>query len=138
MNNVTVGNIIKYIRTKKNLTIRSFSDITGISPAYICDLEKGFRKGTLETVNIISKKLMLTGAENKVLFNAFYRDHLSLPEDLIYYLIDNDLLDSISILKEKDPDGSNIKRLSLNLENNKKYSQLIVGFFNTKKELRQA
>lgn len=112
-------NTLKYIRFKRDLTIRKFSEITGISPAYICDLEQGHRKGNLGIVKNISEKLILSEEDHKILINAFYRDHLSLPEDLIYYLIDNDLLDSIKILKEFDQDGSNIKRLSNDLKNSK-------------------
>lgn len=120
MDNLKLGQVIKYLRAKKHLTIRKLSEITGISPAYICDIEQGFRKGTIDTVNIISDRLALNGFENKLLFNAYYRDHLSLPENLIYYLIDNDLLDSINIIKENDQDGSYIKRLAHDLQNNKK------------------
>ena len=116
---LTFSTTLKLIRAQKNLTIRKFNEITGISPAYICDLEKGYRKGTLEIVNIISKKLMLSKDENKLLMNSFYRDHLSLPQELIYYLIDNDLLDSIKFIKENDQNGNSIKTLASNLHQKK-------------------
>ena len=116
---LTFGDTLKLIRIQKNLTIRNFSEITGISPAYICDLEKGYRKGNLNTVMKISEKLILSGDENKMLMYSFYREHLSLPEELIYYLIDNDLLDSIKIIKENDKNGERIKTLALNLKQKK-------------------
>lgn len=112
---ISFSTTLKLIRAQKNLTVRKFSEITGISPAYICDLEKGYRKGTLETVNTISERLILSENENKLLMNSFYRDHLSLPEDIIYYLIDNDLLDSIRTLKKNDKNGDHIKTLALNI-----------------------
>ena len=112
---ISFSTTLKLIRAQKNLTVRKFSEITGVSPAYICDLEKGYRKGTLEMVNTISERLMLSENENKLLMNSFYRDHLSLPEDIIYYLIDNDLLDSIKTIKENDKCGEIIKTLALNL-----------------------
>lgn len=113
------GSTLKLIRLEKELTMRKFSDITGISPAYLCDLEKGYRKGNLETVKTICEKLTLTKEEHKMLMNAFYRDHLSLPEDIIYYLIDNDLLDSIRNIKENDQHGESVKTLSLNFNQKK-------------------
>lgn len=116
---LTFGDTLKLIRIQKNLTIRNFSEITGISPAYICDLEKGYRKGNLNTVMKISEKLILSEDENKMLMYSFYREHLSLPEELIYYLIDNDLLDSIKIIKENDKNGERIKTLALNLKQKK-------------------
>ena len=113
------GSTLKLIRLEKELTMRKFSDITGISPAYLCDLEKGYRKGNLELVRTICEKLTLTKQEHKMLMNAYYRDHLSLPEDIIYYLIDNDLLDSIRNIKENDQHGESVKTLSLNLNQKK-------------------
>lgn len=109
------GTALKLIRIEKNLTMRKFSDITGISPAYLCDLEKGNRKGTLEVAKTICEKLILAEEETKMLMNAFYREHLTLPEDIIYYLLDNDLLGSIKTIKENDKCGKSIKTLSLNI-----------------------
>lgn len=116
---LSFGNTLKYIRAKRNLPIRKFSEITGISPAYICDLEKGHRKGTFEILTNISEKLILSEHEQKILINAFYRDRMSLPKNLINYLIDNDLLETLNILTEYDKDGANIKSLALKLKNNK-------------------
>lgn len=112
---LSFGTTLKLIRIEKNLTMRKFSDFTGISPAYLCDLEKGFRKGNLEIAQTICEKLILTEEQTKMLMNAFYRDHLTLPEDIIHYLIDNDLLDSIRDIKKSDQCGESVKTLALNL-----------------------
>lgn len=115
-----LGNTLKLIRAQRDLTMRKFSEITGISPTHICDLENGNRRGTLQVIQKISKTLILSEDENKLLMNAFFHDNSMLPKDLLYYLISNDLLDTIKILKEYDQDGSNVKRLAQNLENNKR------------------
>jgi len=49
---------------------------------------------------------------------AFARDRLDIPVELLYYLIDNELIESIKIIKNEDAKGETIKRLALALKNN--------------------
>ena len=112
------GKTLKSIRETRNLSIRQFSKICDFSPAYISDLEKDNRKPTIELINRISNNLILTEEEKNTMKNAFIHDRLEVPSELLYYLIDNDLIESLKILKELDSEGKNIKRLAFSLKNN--------------------
>ena len=66
----------------------------------------------------ILKKLDLTKTEKEEVMKAFARDRLDIPVELLYYLIDNELIESIKIIKNEDAKGETIKRLALALKNN--------------------
>jgi len=109
------GTVLKNIRTTRNMTVRDLSDTCSMSIAYICDLEKGNRKATVQVMNNVSTNLTLTEEEQKDMINAFAYDRLQIPKELLYYLIDNDLLESIKIFKEHDEKGLQVKQLAKNL-----------------------
>lgn len=111
------GKTLKGIREDRDLSIRQFAKICDFSPAYISDLEKDNRKPTLELINRISNNLILTEEEKNTMKNAFIHDRLEVSPELLYYLIDNDLIESLKILKELDSKGENIKRLAFSLKN---------------------
>lgn len=119
MDNLKFGKVLKNLRINRNFTIRMLSSVLSISPAYICDLEQGNRKITLELLNKIRERLNLTEDEEMIVIEAFTYDRLSIPLDLLNYLIDNNLIGSLKTLKDFDKDGSNIKKLALNLKNKK-------------------
>lgn len=114
------GNVLKYIRTNRDLSLREFAKLCEFSPAYIADLEKNNRKPSVEVIKRIKEKIFVTQEEQKMMMGAFAHDRLEIPDDLLYYLIDNDLIESLKILKEADKDGQKIKSLalSLNINNN--------------------
>lgn len=111
------GSVLNYIRTSRELSMRQLAIICGLSAMYISDLENGNRKPTLRVIECISKKLLLTDEEYSMMMDAFAHDRLQVPVDILYYLIDNDLIESLNILKEVDKKGDNIKRLALSLNN---------------------
>ena len=111
------GKTLKGMREDRDLSIRQFAKICDFSPAYISDLEKDNRKPTLELINRISNNLILTEEEKNSMKNAFIHDRLEVSPELLYYLIDNDLIESLKILKELDSKGENIKRLAFSLKN---------------------
>lgn len=115
------GNVLKQIRTNQNLSLREFAKLCMFSPAYISDLEKNHRKPTLEVIKRISENFVITEEEQKIIMNTFIHDRLELPIELLYYLIDNDLIESLRILKEVDKDGQNIKRLAFSLNKNNRH-----------------
>ena len=108
--------VLKNIRTTRNMTVRDFSDTCSISAAYVCDLEKGNRKVTSQVMSNMTSNLNLTEEEHKAMINAFAYDRLQIPKEVLYYLIDNDLLESIKIFKEYDAKGTKVKQLAKSLE----------------------
>ena len=106
------GVILKNIRTTRNMTVRDFSDTCFMSVGYISDLEKGNRKATAQVMNNITTNLNLTEEEHKDMINAFAYDRLQIPSELLMYLVDNDLLPSLKVLKENDKEGKSIKKLA--------------------------
>ena len=117
MNNekLEFGQILKRIRTTRNLTVRQFASKVELSIVYISDLENNNRKVTMTVINKIIKNILLTEIEQKEKMDAFCKDRLNIPTDLLYYLLDNDLLESLKIIKDKDKTGENIKQLALKL-----------------------
>lgn len=117
MNNekLEFGQILKRIRTTRNLTVRKFASKVELSIVYISDLENNNRKVTMTVINKIIKNILLTEIEQKEIMDAFCKDRLNIPTDLLYYLLDNDLLESLKIIKDKDKTGENIKQLALKL-----------------------
>ncbi len=112
------GNIIKYIRIDRNLSLRDFAKLCEFSPAYISDLEKNNRKPSTEVIKRISERLAITRDEQKMMMDAYFHDRLEIPSELLHYIIDNDLIESLKILKELDSDGQDIKNLAFSLKNN--------------------
>jgi len=113
------GVVLKKIRTSRSMTVRDFSDTCLMSPAYVCDLENGNRKATAQVMNSLTNNLTLTEEEHKEMINAFAYDRLQIPSELLMYLIDNDLLPSLKVLKEHDKEGTSIKKLAKTLKSNK-------------------
>ena len=116
------GSFLKSMRYNRALTMRDFANVLGISAAYISDLENGNRKPTINLLNKISSSLALTEEESKVMFEAFSYDRLQVCPDIVHYLLDNDLIETLNTLKQYDSDGSKVKKFTLNLKkgNNRK------------------
>lgn len=108
------GNTLKEIRNARGLSVREFAKIVGFSAVYICDLEKGNRKPTLEMINKFSKVLILSEEEKKKLNDGFAYAHPNkvIPPDIMYYILENNLIEPIRMIKETDEKGIKIKQLS--------------------------
>ena len=113
------GSVIKEIRENRNLSIRGLASLCEFSAAYVSDLETNKRNPTLKVIKHMSENLKLTENEHKMMMDAFAHDRLQIPVHLLYYVIDNDLIESLKVLKEVDEDGQNIKHLALSLNKNK-------------------
>ena len=110
------GVVLRDIRTSRNMTVRDFSDTCSMSVGYICDLEKGNRKATLQDMDNVVNNLILTEEEHQEMINAFAYDRLQIPVELLYYLIDNNLLESIKAFKEYDEKGTKVKQFAKSLK----------------------
>ena len=69
MNN-EFGQFIETKRKEKGITLRGFAEMVGIAPAYMSDLEKGYRyPPELEKLNIIAKKLLLDDQDTQKMYD---------------------------------------------------------------------
>ena len=117
--NLKFPKVLKKIREDRNFTARKVVELTGYAPSYICDLEKGNRKPTMQVIEILVDKLNLSQKEFNLLLIAYTHDRLEIPADLGRYLVENDLIDSLYALKELDKDGVSLKKLVEDLKNKK-------------------
>ena len=110
---LTFGNALRKIRTDRTLTIRNFANLLGYSPVYICDLENGNRKPTLELINTFNNKLFLTEEEYKSLQKGYLFAHPEnvIPFDVMCYILENNLIEALKTLEATDKKGTKIKDL---------------------------
>lgn len=113
------GQVLKEIRSSREMSLRGLANVLGVSAVYLSDLEKNSRKVTLSVIEKIESNLILTEQEEETIMNAFTHDRLNIPVDLLYYLIDNNLLESIKTIQKEDENGESIKRLALTLTSKK-------------------
>lgn len=118
--NLKFGQVLRDIRNNRGLSVRQFALKCGVSAIYISDLENNNRKSTMSVINKICNNICLTEQELQSMMDAFTRDRLDIPVELLYYLIDNDLIESLQTIKESDKKGVNIKKLALKLKFDKK------------------
>lgn len=109
------GSVLKNIRETRGLSIRAFSNKCELSAVYISDLEACNRKATMNVIEHVSSKIPLTDEEFSAMKKAFVRDRMDIPKEVINYLVDNDLIESLESLSRTDQNGSHIKQLALNL-----------------------
>ncbi len=68
-NHLPFGEYVKQRRESLKMTMRDFADKVKISPAYLCDIEKGNRKPPEKFLDKFAEVLQITDAEE---LNAFY------------------------------------------------------------------
>lgn len=117
------GRVLSYIRSKNNLTIRALSEKTKLSTTYIFDLEKGNRLPTEEVITKLTNNIPLTNDETQLIWDCYVYDRHAIPQDIANYLINNDLLEYIRAIKEKDENGIELKRFALQI-NPRKVKQI--------------
>lgn len=84
-NNISVhiGKVFQEYRLKNNLTQNEVSDITGLEPRHISQLERGFTKGSIDTLLKLCNAYKIT------------------PDVILYDLLDEDTKNIIKIYDEK-------------------------------------
>lgn len=98
--NKHIGKIYQEYRLKNNLTQNQVAELTGLEPRHISQIERGFSKGSIDTLI--------------KLFNAYQIT----PDIILYDLLDDKTKNSISIYDEE------FKKLS------KKDKESILHFIN--------
>lgn len=107
--------VLNYIRSKNNLTIRALSEKTGLSTTYIFDLEKSNRLPTEEVIAKLMNNIQLSESETQLLWDCLVYDRHAMPQDVLNYLLDNDLLEYIRAIKDMDENGDELKRFALQI-----------------------
>ena len=69
MEHTPFGDYVKHRRETLKMTMREFAERVSISPAYLCDIEKGNRKPPEKYLSIFAEVLQITDAEE---LNQFY------------------------------------------------------------------
>lgn len=91
----TFGAFINEKRLEKYISLRTFSNMIGISPEYLSKLENGLRAAPRdEVLNRIADKLSLSSGEKEKLFDlaAESKSNLSLASDLVKYIHENEIV----------------------------------------------
>ena len=81
--NEHIGKVCQEYRLKNNLTQNQVAEITGLEPRHISQIERGFSKGSIDTLI--------------KLCNAY---HIT-PDIILYDLLDDDIKNSVYIYDEK-------------------------------------
>lgn len=84
-NNISVhiGKVFQEYRLKNNMTQNEVSDITGLEPRHISQLERGFTKGSIDTLLKLCNAYKIT------------------PDVILYDLLDENTKNMIKIYDEK-------------------------------------
>ena len=84
-NNISVhiGKVFQEYRLKNNMTQNEVSDITGLEPRHISQLERGFTKGSIDTLLKLCDAYKIT------------------PDVILYDLLDEDTKKMVKIYDEK-------------------------------------
>ena len=84
-NNISmhIGKVFQEYRLKNNMTQNEVSDITGLEPRHISQLERGFTKGSIDTLLKLCNAYKIT------------------PDVILYDLLDDDTKKMVKIYDEK-------------------------------------
>ena len=81
--NEHIGKICQQYRLKNNLTQNQVAELTGLEPRHISQIERGFSKGSIDTLLKLCNAYKIT------------------PDIILYDLLDADVKNSVSIYDEK-------------------------------------
>lgn len=81
--NEHIGKVCQEYRLKNNLTQNQVAELTGLEPRHISQIERGFSKGSIDTLIKLCNAYKIT------------------PDIILYDLLDDDVKNSISIYDEK-------------------------------------
>lgn len=89
------GIFLEEKRTLKNISLRGFSRIIGISPEYLSKIENNLRPAPKDIIlKKIADKLSLSIEDREILFDlaADSKANLSIATDLIKYIRENEIV----------------------------------------------
>lgn len=91
--NEHIGKVFQEYRIKNNLTQNQVAELTGLEPRHISQIERGFSKGSIDTLLKLCNAYKIT------------------PDVILYDLLDDDVKNSVTIYDEK------FKKLSIRDKN---------------------
>lgn len=109
------GITLNEMRINRKITLRGLANLLNYSPTYISDIEKGKRLPTLELIERINI-LCPTEIELNNLNKGYILARPTSLTDIITYICNNDLIDTIRELKQMDKDGTKIKKMVLDIK----------------------
>ena len=115
LNTLTFGKFLTLKRQELGYTIREFSKMLALSPAYVCGMEKGKKPApSPETQMKIAQALSLTESEEELLFDlaVMTKREGTIPGDVWQYiLMDGDILMFLRDSKRKRVKGEDLLKL---------------------------
>ena len=81
--NENIGKIFQEYRLKNKLTQNQVAELTGLEPRHISQIERGFSKGSIDTLIKLCNAYKIT------------------PDIVLYDLLDDDVKNSVSIFNDK-------------------------------------
>lgn len=108
MNNKTFGSFINQKRVEKEITLRGFANLVGLSPVYICYIEKGTKPApTEEYLEKMINMLHLNKAETDELYDLAARSKSSptVSGDLPGYIMEKDIV-RVALRTAKEVDAT--------------------------------
>lgn len=81
--NEHIGKIFQEYRLKNKLTQNQVAELTGLEPRHISQIERGFSKGSIDTLIKLCNAYKIT------------------PDIVLYDLLDDDVKNSVSIFNDK-------------------------------------
>lgn len=104
----TFGGFLKEKRQSKNISLRKFAELAGISPVYMCNMEKDRNPAPSEEVlNRMVKLLLLTEEETARFFDLAAKSKKipAVSQDLPAYIMDRDIV-RVALRTAKDVDAT--------------------------------
>ena len=98
------GLLIREKRTEKQISLRGFSRIIGISPVYLSRIENGSRSAPSDDViEKMAKALAFNEKERELMYDlaAQSKNSLSLASDLVIYINKNEIIHKALRLSKK-------------------------------------
>jgi transcriptional regulator with XRE-family HTH domain len=92
------GLFVNKKRTEKQITLRTFSRMIGISPEYLSKIENNLRAAPKDAVvRKISQALLLSDEDQEILFDlaALSKTYPTVAADLVEYIMENEKVHQI-------------------------------------------
>ncbi len=109
------GLFVNKKRTERQITLRAFSNIIGISPEYLSKIENGLRSAPNDiVVRKIGQALLLNCEEEEILFDlaASSKTYPTLALDLVEYIMENEEVHQIlRLAKRYDVSTDDLQRI---------------------------
>mgnify|MGYP000304366564 CR=1 FL=1 len=105
---ITFGEFLNQKRKSRNISLRRFAEQAGISPVYMCNMEKDRNPAPSEEVlNHMVKLLLLTEEETALFFDLAAKSKKlpSVSQDLPGYIMDRDIV-RVALRTAKDVDAT--------------------------------